>query len=85
LDWIHLTDYRGQWRHFVNTIMNLLVPSGAGSFFSGWATAGSSTGTLLHGVSYKLLTFPVGVHISNIRLHSLKEWIALWRRRKLLL
>jgi hypothetical protein len=26
MDWIYLTQYRGQWRALVNTVMNLLVP-----------------------------------------------------------
>jgi hypothetical protein len=33
VDWMHLVQDRGQWRDFVNMIINLWVPKRAGNFF----------------------------------------------------
>jgi hypothetical protein len=34
VDWKHLTQDRGQWWGFVNTVMNLRVPYKAGNFLT---------------------------------------------------
>jgi hypothetical protein len=51
MDWIHLAQYRGQWRALVNTIMNLRVPQNVGKFLSGLATGGFPRRTQLRGMS----------------------------------
>jgi hypothetical protein len=35
VDWIHLAQYRVQWRALVNTVINLRVPLKAGKFWRG--------------------------------------------------
>jgi hypothetical protein len=45
--WIHLAQERGQWRAFVNTVMNLQVPYMAGDFLTSFTTI-SFSGTLPH-------------------------------------
>jgi hypothetical protein len=48
--WIHLAQYRDQWRALVNTIMNLRVTLKAGNFLTNCVTISFSRRTLLRGV-----------------------------------
>jgi hypothetical protein len=51
MDWIGLAWNKDRWRGVVNVVMNLEVPSNAGSFLSSWGSVRFSGRTLLHGVS----------------------------------
>jgi hypothetical protein len=40
MDWIHVAQYRDQWRALVNTVLNLRVPYNAGKFLRGCTIGG---------------------------------------------
>jgi hypothetical protein len=48
VDWIDVAQDRDQWRALMNTIMNLRVPSNAGSFLSSCTIGGFSRRARLH-------------------------------------
>jgi hypothetical protein len=49
LGWIHLAEYRVQWRDLVNTVKKLRVAQMEGNFLTGFVTISLSV-ILLHGV-----------------------------------
>jgi hypothetical protein len=51
VDWIHLTQDRGQWRALVNIAMKLRIPYMAGNFFARCVIISFSGKALLHAVS----------------------------------
>jgi hypothetical protein len=51
MDWIDLTQDRGQWRALTNTVMNLWVPQNVEKFLGSSATGGFSRRAQLNGVS----------------------------------
>jgi len=51
LDWIHLVQYRNQWRPVVNTVINFRVPLRVGSILTSLVTISYSRRALLHVVS----------------------------------
>jgi hypothetical protein len=42
MEWIDLAHDKEEWRHFVNTIMNLRVPLNAGKFLNSCTVGGLS-------------------------------------------
>jgi hypothetical protein len=48
VDWIDLTQDRGQWMALVNTVMNLRVPENIGELLSSCTTCGLSRRAQLH-------------------------------------
>jgi hypothetical protein len=52
LYWIYLAKSRDRWSAVVNTVMSFGFPQNAGNFLGGWATAGFSKLSWLHGMSY---------------------------------
>jgi hypothetical protein len=51
MDWIDLSQDRGQWRALVNMVMNLQVLQNVGKFLSSCATDGFLRRAQVHGVS----------------------------------
>jgi hypothetical protein len=52
MEWIDLAPNRDQWRAFVNTVMNLLVPYNAGKFLSSCTSGSFSRRAQLHEVTW---------------------------------
>jgi hypothetical protein len=55
MDWIDLAQNREEWKVFVNTVMNLLIPQNAGKFLSICTTGGLSRRAQIHAVTYLIL------------------------------
>jgi hypothetical protein len=51
MDWIHMTQYREQWKALVNMVMKLRVPRNAGNFLSSCKTYGILKRVHIHAVS----------------------------------
>jgi hypothetical protein len=48
MNWIDLAEDRDQWRAFVYTVINLMVPKHAGNFLSGCTIGSFSRRAQLH-------------------------------------
>ena len=62
MDWIGLALDRDRWRTLVSAVMNLRVPSNAGSFLTSYRPVSFSRRTLHHGVS-KLRYILISSHL----------------------
>jgi hypothetical protein len=51
MNWIDVTEDKGQWRSLLNTVMNLRSPQNVGNFLNILMTTCFSRRTQLHGVS----------------------------------
>jgi hypothetical protein len=52
VDWVCLAQDWGQWRDFMNMVMNPHVPYSVENFLTSWGPVSFSERTLLHGVSF---------------------------------